>query len=356
MKYPKITFILLLTILVGCTKNPSTSDSVSDPSTSTGGRLDSSSSESITEEVTSSEPSSEPSSEASSESSSDEVTSSEPVTSVPSSDNGSGLPETPSGIDVPSSVLSYYTNVNFNLSGQSLKVELFNKIKGHTTTTYSNLNNTMRQTDRDWNLSPEPNDQDPYMVLIYATYNFNKSSSSHKYSMRNTSWDKEHIWAKFHGGFSDNPPAGSDMHHLRASDKNNNNSRGNLDFGTVTSGASFVKDYDGGNAGKRGSYNGQGTVYEPLDIYKGDVARAMFYMATRYYAGNNDGNAQLNLVNYITGSTSQGIFGVLSVLLSWHLADPVDEFEFRRNGLVQGYQNNRNPYIDFPSLANKVFA
>ncbi|MFA5659905.1 MAG: endonuclease [Bacilli bacterium] len=343
MKYTKISLILLLTLLVGCAKNnSSTSENLSEPSTSTGGRLDSSSSEDITEVVTSSE--------ASIESSSPEVT------SAPSSESGSNLPSTPEGIEVPSSVLSYYTNVNFNLSGQSLKVELFNKIKGHTTHIYDNLNNTMRQTDRDWNLSPDPNDQDPYMVLIYATYNFSKSSDSHKYSKRNTTWDKEHIWAKYHGGFSNNPPAGSDMHHLRASDKQNNNSRGNLDFGTVTTGSSYVKDYDGGNSGKRGSYLSQGTVYEPLDIYKGDVARAMFYMATRYYAGNNNGNAQLNLVDYVTGNTSNGIFGVLSVLLEWHLQDPVDEFEFRRNGLVQGYQNNRNPYIDFPSLANKVFA
>lgn len=343
MKYTKISLILLLALLVGCAKNnSSTSENLSEPSTSTGGRLDSSSSEDITEVVTSSEPSSE--------------SSSPEITSAPSSESGSNLPSTPEGIEVPSSVLSYYTNVNFNLSGQSLKVELFNKIKGHTTHSYDNLNNTMRQTDRDWNLSPDPNDQDPYMVLIYATYNFSKSSDSHKYSKRNTTWDKEHIWAKYHGGFSNNPPAGSDMHHLRASDKQNNNSRGNLDFGTVTSGSSYVKDYDGGNSGKRGSYLSQGTVYEPLDIYKGDVARAMFYMATRYYAGNNNGNAQLNLVDYVTGNTSNGIFGVLSVLLEWHLQDPVDEFEFRRNGLVQGYQNNRNPYIDFPSLANKVFA
>lgn len=209
----------------------------------------------------------------------------------------------------------------------------------------------MATTDRNWDLSPDPNDSNPYMVLIYASYN---DTNPKKYSTRNDVWDKEHIWAKSHGNFGDTPPAGSDMHHLRASDKRNNGSRGNLDFGKANSVKSTINDYDGKPSGKTGTQTGKsGTVYEPLPQYRGDVARAMFYMATRYH---NDTQTQLTLVdNTTSSSTGAGKFGILSTLLEWHLQDPVDEFEFRRNGLVQGYQNNRNPYIDFPSLAHDVF-
>lgn len=100
-------------------------------------------------------------------------------------------------------------------------------------------------------------------------------------------------------------------------------------------------------------------MYEPLDHYKGDVARAMFYMATRYSSfetGFSAPHRNLALVDYITSTSSgNGKFGLISDLLRWHAEDPVDEFEFNRNGLVQDYQKNRNPYIDFPELAAKVF-
>jgi endonuclease I len=249
-------------------------------------------------------------------------------------------------------VFEYYASVDFNKTGNNLKLELYNKIKGHVSTSYNGLNATMAITDRNWDLSPDPNDSNPYMVLIYASYN---DTNPKKYSTRsNDVWDKEHIWAKSHGNFGNTPPAGSDMHHLRASDKSNNHSRGNLDFGKANSVKSTINDYDGKPSGKTGTQTGKsGTVYEPLPQYRGDVARAMFYMATRYH---NDTQTQLTLVdNTTSSSTGAGKFGILSTLLEWHLQDPVDEFEFRRNGLVQGYQNNRNPYIDFPSLAHDVF-
>jgi len=337
MRTKTITTILLLTMLVGCSRNDKSSSELI-----------------ISEETPSSEVVSETSEVLSSEDSSEEDSSEESSEVISSSsEETTGFPDTPAGIDVPQAVFDYYAGVDFNKSGQNLKLELYNKIKGHITTSYSGLNTTMKTTDRDWNKSPDPNDPDPYMVLIYASYNF--GSSAKKYSTRNDVWDKEHIWAKSHGGFGDNPPAGSDMHHLRASDKKNNGSRGNLDFGNADSVKKTIADYDGNPSGKTGTQNGKsGTVYEPLDIYKGDVARAMFYMATRYH---NDTQTQLSLVDYTTGSsTGAGQFGILSTLLEWHLADPVDEFEFRRNGLVQEYQQNRNPYIDFPSLAQEVFA
>lgn len=278
------------------------------------------------------------------------VTSEEPSTSVPAPSS-----EVETG-DLPQDVVDYYIGVDFGLKGTNLKSALYNKIKGHKTVSYDSLVGYMKTTDRDWNLSPNPSDTNPYMVLIYGTYNF-KTSTAKKHSTVNDIWDKEHIWAKSHGNFGTSQGAGSDLHHLRTSDKYNNNNRGNLDFGRVDNLDKWVKDNKGtgNNAGKIGYQNGfsSAKVYEPMDIYKGDVARAIFYMATRY----SQGSPTLNVVNQITGLTgSPGSHGILSVLLEWNKLDPVDEFEFNRNGLVQDIQNNRNPFIDYPWLADAIWA
>lgn len=211
-----IGLLLITTFLVGCNKNPSESEDVSSTS------LSEVSSEVVSDDVTESELSTELSSEevsseevssediSSSEVSSVEISSESPSSETPSSESIpvssealGDFPATPAGIDVPAAVFTYYTSVNFNTTGNTLKGELYNKIKGHTSTSYDGLNTTMRTTDRDWNLSPDPSDTNPYMVLIYASYNFN-TANAHRYNTRNTVWDKEHIWAKAHGGFGNN--------------------------------------------------------------------------------------------------------------------------------------------------------
>jgi hypothetical protein len=90
---------------------------------------------------------------------------------------------------------------------------------------------------------------------------------------------------------------------------------------------------------------------------RGDVARAAFYMATRYI-GDVDGEPDLVLTNDMDKVTSESnFFGRLSTLLQWHKDDPPDDYERARNDLIHSeYQGNRNPYIDRPEYAEMVFA
>lgn len=255
---------------------------------------------------------------------------------------------------------NYYSSINSSMKGDTLKVALYNIIKGHTKRSYDSLEVDMKITDRDYTLSPEgTDDENPYMNLLYADYNFNTSTARYwgdSDGGYNTSgvkvWNKEHIWAKSNGFNTKGLPAYSDLHHLRASDWKCNNIRSNNPFANVATHSSSTAVQDYTQSRKTDNYS-SGSVFEPRDKDKGDVARALFYMATRYYNGDGSGGTNLSLT---TGTDSSGgKWGYLDTLLAWHESDPVDEFEAHRNDLVYSLQNNRNPYIDHPEYARAVF-
>lgn len=247
----------------------------------------------------------------------------------------------------------YYSSITSSMSGSTLKMALYNIIKGHTKLSYDNLEEYMKTTDRNWKKSPNKNDPNPYMVLLYDTNNdgnpqlWNTYHGSGGITTNAAIWDKEHIWAKSNGFNTKSLPAYSDLHHLRASDMKNNNNRSNLAYGEVD-GGSKVNDHNNTPSGTKNS-----TTYEPLDQYKGDVARALFYMATRYCTGDGSGGTKLALTE--GSDASGGKWGNLSTLLLWNELDPPDEFEINRNDLVEEFQHNRNPYIDHPEYARRVF-
>lgn len=161
-------------------------------------------------------------------------------------------------------------------------------------------------------------------------------------------WNQEHTWAKSHGfpedGYKNTYPY-CDLNHLRATECQINSTRGNLDFGEVTGGSSSY-----------GCSWGSG-YFEPRDSVKGDVARIMMYMDVRYDGSSaNTSNVTLTLVNGKTSSSNgTGKFGDLATLLKWHVEDPVDDLERRRNDRVQDVQGNRNPFIDHPEYANIIY-
>ena len=90
----------------------------------------------------------------------------------------------------------------------------------------------------------------------------------------------------------------------------------------------------------------------PPDKVKGDLARALFYMAVRY-DGEDQDTTDLRLNNLPNASKFK--FGKLSTLLEWHKKDPVDKKELRRNDLIETIQGNRNPFVDNPEAVERLY-
>lgn len=156
-------------------------------------------------------------------------------------------------------------------------------------------------------------------------------------------WNREHIYCQSRGGFTDGTSsfadginvwlstdandilAGhADAHHIRAEDGPENTIRNERNYGV---------DYNG-PAGNVGSWHG-------------DVARAVFYMAVRYNG--------LNVVNGNPPQDPDGFIGDLATLLTWNTSDPADDFEMNRNNYIYTWQVNRNPFIDYPNLADYIW-
>lgn len=159
----------------------------------------------------------------------------------------------------------------------------------------------------------------------------------------------EHSFPKSWWGAYENN-AYRDLHHLYPADGSANSSKNNLPLGEVTGTPSFD------NGVSRIGVNGFGADYadrcfEPTDEYKGDFARAYFYVVTAYenlYAYWQ--SPMLDNNTYPVWKT-----WALDLLLKWHRQDPPSEREMARNDSVYTIQGNRNPYIDYPDLVEYVW-
>ncbi len=142
----------------------------------------------------------------------------------------------------------------------------------------------------------------------------------------------EHIWPQGH--FDKRLPMRSDLHHLMATFIHPNGVRANHPFGVVSGRPTYSND-----AGTKSN----GSVFEPADFSKGRVARAMLYFYSRY-------RGQAIFANGGPRWWDQQI----AVLLEWNRRFPPDAGERARNDLVERFQGNRNPFVDDPSLADRV--
>ena len=218
-------------------------------------------------------------------------------------------------------------------------------------TTDDHLNDAGTQTIV-WDMySDNPSGAEPY------TYTFAQAGSSA--SAEGQGWNKEHTFPNswFSTTSSTNNFPGSDLHQIVPTDIYVNSQRGNLPYGTV---GTITTTYLNGS--KKGisatpipGYSGE--VFEPIDSYKGDLARITLYMVTRYQADVPTWeNYQLTGDVVMDGLTYPSIEpGYLQMLLAWHAADPVSQKEIDRNEDVFGFQGNRNPFVDHPEWVNAIW-
>lgn len=237
----------------------------------------------------------------------------------------------------------YYTNAQ-NKKGYALRSALFNIIKNHTVVSYAGLWTAFQTTDvkpngKVWDMYSDTPDQTPPYEFTFG------SNQCGNYSGEGDCYNREHsVPASW---FNDASPMYSDLFHLVPTDGYVNNRRSNYPFGDVGS-ASWTSQ-NGSKLGSSSVSGYSGTVFEPIDDYKGDFARALFYMSVCYMDKNL---GQTTTSMYTNGSLDSW---AIAMLIQWHTLDPVSQKEINRNNAVYDEQGNRNPFIDYPELVGKIY-
>ena len=330
--------------------------------------------------------------------------------------SGDALPTTINLNDTNTSTIrSYYSALNNLSSSQRQGNNLLKNLKtilknGQKYYNYDSGNLVWQMyeiTDRDWEKSPASS-------TVYGTYNSSTNTiTNYSYGTSNTNgknnpylrayyvnrnvenevqawgnhqqnqWgiNREHLWAKAEGFDDDsNAAAGArgDPFHLVAANGYANNIHSNHFYGYVNTSSTYTdcgtkySNLSGNLSGDSLTLGGTTAVFEPQDCDKGDIARAIFYMAARYnYFSGSDSDGidadNPNLIlsqslsdwrssGYTSTTSNPGKMGILTDLLAWHHADPVDEYEKHRNNLLYtNFTNNRNPFIDFPEWADFIW-
>jgi len=202
--------------------------------------------------------------------------------------------------------------------------------------------------------SENPNGPDPYTFTP-------GTDECGSYNSEGDCYNKEHVIPQ--SVFNEQTPMRSDAHELLPTDGRVNGFRGSFPFGRVddsnltnqngitnpTQNGSKL----GGNLNSGYSAGYSGTVFEPIDEFKGDIARIHFYFATRYedQVAGWGGYAMFN-------GTSDVVFEetFLNILLQWHAMDPVSQKEIdRNNNIFYNHQSNRNPFVDHPEYVNAIW-
>lgn len=231
----------------------------------------------------------------------------------------------------------YYNAAN-GKTGDELKAALHNIIKGHHVVSYNGLLNAFVYTDNDGN-------GNVWDIYSNCSFSYSGNSQCGEYEQEGDCWNREHTWPQ--SWFNEQTTPRSDLFHVYPTDGYVNGQRSNYPYGEV---GNYI--YISGNGSKLGTcvtsgYTGR--VFEPIDEYKGDIARSYFYMSVRYYSeDSNWGTSGMT-------NKSEILPWAMTMLLRWSDEDPVSDKEIARNNAVYGYQNNRNPFIDHPEYARMIW-
>ena len=258
-------------------------------------------------------------------------------------------------------------------TGYILKTQLYNIIKDHNDRGYAGLWTTYETSDRDHQYendntlidlySENPTGTDPYSFIV----NTNQCGS---YNAEGVCYNREHTVPQSYFGNSTQPMY-SDAHFVLPTDGKVNGWRDDHPYGVV---AATTNPCNAGatntpcstqNGSKLGNNVNSGysagyssTVFEPLDAFKGDIARCLLYFATRYedqlggFYTTSSSEAKVIFDGTTDHSFSQTF---LNILLTWNIQDPVSAREIERNDAVYARQNNRNPYIDHNEYVTAIW-
>lgn len=237
----------------------------------------------------------------------------------------------------------YYDGTE-GFEGQSLRLALHNIIDNHQSQSYNSLWTHFQSTDRKpnykvWDMySDIPGGTPPYEYTFV-------SDQCGNYNSENDCYNREHSWPK--SWFNDWSPMNTDLFHLYPTDGYVNGRRSNYPYGEVNS--PTWTSMNGSKVGSNTTSGYSGTVFEPIDGYKGDLARTYFYMSTRYYTEDSgwDNNDMVDGADLKTWAKT--------MLINWHHNDPVSDKEIDRNNAVYAIQQNRNPFIDHPEWADCIW-
>ena len=219
-------------------------------------------------------------------------------------------------------------------AGGVLKQVLHDKINNHVDFSYNQAKYLINYSDAD-------PDNPKNVILFYSQISRNASL----YGTGAGFINREHVWAKSHGNFSGIRPMDGDALNLRPEDGLVNENRSNLDFDNVQP--------NGINDAIATSCWYNESAYEPGPLTKGQVARILFYMATRYEG--TDGEIDLELVSKLN-NYPEAKFGNLTTLLEWNKQYPPSAMERQRNERIFRIQQNRNPFVDHPEFADYIWA
>ena len=235
-------------------------------------------------------------------------------------------------------VESYYSNAE-GKSGASLKTALNKIIKNHIDVGYKGL----------WSIYKDTDYKDGQVLDMYSTCDWTYSSDQcGNYSNVCDCYNREHMIPQ--SWFNKQSPMVSDAFHIYPTDGKVNSIRSNYPHGETN--ASPIGGQALGKLGSSSVSGYSGTVYEPVDEYKGDIARTYFYFVTCY----EDRLSGFDRNDVLTGDTYPSLTSwFYNLMLEWHREDPVSQKEIDRNEAVYKHQNNRNPFIDYPEMVEHVW-
>lgn len=240
----------------------------------------------------------------------------------------------------PNGTNDYYQAAD-GKKGAALKTALCGIISDHTTLSYKSLNEKYAKTDK------RP---DGYLYDIYSnitSYTIDDTNTG----TEGKGYNKEHTVPQ--SWFNGASPMYSDIMHVLPSDSWVNSMRGNLPFGETSNPTNWSANKFSKKGPCDSSIGYSGTVFEPNDEYKGDLARIYFYMVTCYE--NKIANSTWGGGMFEGGAYPAFKGWALRMLLRWAAEDPVSQKEIDRNNAVDEVQGNRNPFVDYPGLEQYIW-